>query len=157
MSDSVQMSDTTTGPHGVEEELRQLVWERVAAVRTKDLAPLAARHAPDVVMFDALPPLSSRGSAAVADKTQAWFDGYAGDIGYDVRDLHVHADGDVGFCSFLYHVTGTLTSGAEIDMWVRATLGCRRTDGHWLIVHDHESVPFDPTTGQALASLRPTD
>jgi hypothetical protein len=43
-----------------------------------------------------------------------------------------------------------LKTGAEVSMWVRATLGCRR-----LIVHDHESVPFDAETGQALISLNP--
>jgi ketosteroid isomerase-like protein len=48
-----------------------------------------------------------------------------------------------------------LHSGAAVDMWVRATLDCRRVDGRWLIVHDHESVPFDPGTGRALISLRP--
>jgi len=40
-------------------------------------------------------------------------------------------------------------------MWVRATLCCRRVDGTWRIVHDHESVPFDPATGRAEISLRP--
>ena len=40
-------------------------------------------------------------------------------------------------------------------MWVRATLGCRRLDGRWLVVHDHESVPVDPGTGAALLGLAP--
>lgn len=62
---------------------------------------------------------------------------------------------DLGFCSFVYHVGGTLVSGDAVDMWVRATLCCRRFDGTWRIVHDHESVPFDPETGQAQIGLRP--
>jgi ketosteroid isomerase-like protein len=106
-------------------------------------------------MFNVLPPLSSRGNTAVEGATRAWFDAYASDIGYEVRDLLVTVDGDVGFCSFLYHVTGTLNAGGDVDMWVRATLGCQRIDGQWLIVHDHESVPFDAATGQALTSLKP--
>jgi uncharacterized protein (TIGR02246 family) len=138
-----------------EQELRELVQERVAAVRAKDPAPLAGRQDPDVITFNVLPPLQLHGSSAVADQTQAWFDAYATDIGYEVRDLHVTADGDVGFCSFLYHVTGTLAAGGEVDMWVRATLCCRRAEGRWLITHDHESVPFDPASGQALISLSP--
>jgi hypothetical protein len=40
-----------------------------------------------------------------------------------------------------------------VDMWVRATLVCRRQDGSWRIVHDHESVPFDTGTGKALIDL----
>lgn len=149
------MSDVGEERNGAEEELRQVVLERVDAVHAKDPKPLAARQAPDVVAFDVLPPLHSRGSEAVEEKTQAWFDSYAGEIGYEVRDLHIAADGDVGFCSFVYHVSGTLVSGNEVDMWVRATLGCRRIDGEWLITHDHESVPFDPASGQALIDLHP--
>jgi ketosteroid isomerase-like protein len=38
---------------------------------------------------------------------------------------------------------------------VRATLVCKRFDGRWLVVHDHESVPFDPATGFALTDLQP--
>ena len=135
--------------------LRELVAERVAAVANKDAATLAARQHPDVITYNVLPPLHARGSEAVEAATAAWFASYDGPIGYDVSDLNVTAEGDVGFCSFLYHVTGTLKSGDVVDMWVRATLGCVRTGGRWLITHDHESVPFDPATGQALVSLTP--
>lgn len=44
---------------------------------------------------------------------------------------------------------------AWFDGYKGATLGCRRIDGRWLIVHDHESVPFDPASGQALIDLEP--
>lgn len=94
-----------------EQQLRDVVEERVAAVRAKDPVPLADRQDPDVITFNVLPPLHSRGSAAIADQTRAWFDLYACDIGYEVHDLDVTADGDVGFCSFLYHVSGTLNAG----------------------------------------------
>jgi ketosteroid isomerase-like protein len=69
--------------------------------------------------------------------------------------VQVSAGGDLGFCSFLYHVGGTLKTGDDVNMWVRATLVCRRIDGRWRIAHDHESVPFDPATGQALLNLAP--
>ena len=46
-------------------------------------------------------------------------------------------------------------NGRQVDMWVRATLGCRKIDGNWRIIHDQESVPFDPATGQAQISLPP--
>jgi ketosteroid isomerase-like protein len=138
-----------------EAEIRAIVEERIAAVQTKDLAPLEARQHAAVLSFDVLPPLQRRGSAAISERTQDWFDSYASDIGYEVHDLQVTVDGDVGFCSFLYHVTGTLEDGTEVSMWVRATLGCQRIDRRWLITHDHESVPFDPATGQALIDLAP--
>ena len=138
-----------------EQQLRDLIDERVAAVHAKDPGPLAARQHPDVVSFNVLPPLTVRGSEAVQRQTQDWFDAYPGPIGYEVSDVAVEADGDLGWCRFVYHVSGTLATGDDVDMWVRASLTCRRVDGEWLIVHDHESVPFDPSTGQALLDLAP--
>jgi ketosteroid isomerase-like protein len=138
-----------------EAELREVIAERVTAVLAKNPGPLAERQADDIVLFDVLPPLFSNGKADVVDKTQAWFNGYASDIGYEVHELGVRAEGDLGFCWFAYHVTGTLQSGDEVDMWVRASLCCQKSGGEWKIVHDHESVPFDPSTGQAAIDLAP--
>jgi ketosteroid isomerase-like protein len=138
-----------------ERELRDLIDERVRAVRERDTATLDAHPAEDVITFDVLPPLNSRGNQATADRLQAWFDGYDGPIDYSAHDVQASAQGDLGFCSYLYHVGGTLKTGDQVNMWVRATLCCRRIDGRWRIVHDHESVPFDPATGQALISLEP--
>jgi uncharacterized protein (TIGR02246 family) len=138
-----------------EQQIRAIIDERVAAVRAKRLEPLAARQCDEIVTFDVLPPLNARGKDAVAEKTQAWFDAYASDIGYDVQQLEIHASEDVAFCSFVYRVSGTLASGDPVNMWVRATLGLRRFDGDWRIVHDHESVPWDPQTGQGVIDLSP--
>jgi uncharacterized protein (TIGR02246 family) len=139
----------------VEDEVRALIDERVAAVKAKDPGPLAERLADAIVTFDVLPPLNARGKEAVEERAQGWFDGYATPIGYDVQQLEIHADGDVAFCSFLYHVTGVLTAGDAVSMWVRATLGLRRLDGEWRIVHEHESVPWDPETGQGVIDAPP--
>jgi len=154
MTDNATNGNATSATPA-ERELRDLVAERVAAVHARDAATLAARPADDVITFDVLPPLNTHGSATVAEHMREWFDGYDGDIGYDVHQLHVSAENDLGFCSFLYNVSGTLKTGDVIDMWVRATSCCRRVDGTWPIVHDHESVPFDPATGRAEISLRP--
>jgi len=139
------------------QELRDLIEERVAAVARRDAETLAARHAADVLAFNVLPPLRLQGADQVAPQTEAWFDGYANGPGYEIRDLHVDADGDLGYCAYLYHVTGKLRSGEEVSMWVRATLVCRKRNGRWIIVHDHESIPWDPKTGQGLAGLDPDE
>ncbi len=59
-----------------EQELRDLVDERMHAVCDRDSATLAARPTDDVTTFDVLPPLNSRGSQAIADHMEQWFDGY---------------------------------------------------------------------------------
>lgn len=149
------MNDVNDTNDDAVQAIRDLVAERVRAVKAKDPEPLAHQQADDIITFDVLPPLRSHGVDAVAAKTQSWFDGYDGDIDYDVRELAVTAAGELGFCSYVYHVGGTLVSGNAVDMWARATLCCRRIDGTWRIVHDHESVPFDPETGQAQIGLQP--
>ena len=130
--------------------IRELLDARIAAVKAKDVDALASLLASNLESFPVLPPHRADGRQPALDAARAWFDGYASDIGYDVHDLSVTATGDVGFASFLYRVTGTLNDGAEVDMWVRATLGFERHDGRWIVTHDHESVPWDPETGQGL-------
>jgi ketosteroid isomerase-like protein len=97
-----------------EAEIRAIVEERIAAGQTKDLAPLEARQHAEVLGFDVLPPLQRRGSAAISERTQAWFDSYASDIGYEVHDLQVTVDGDVGFCSFLHRDAGGRDRGQHV-------------------------------------------
>ncbi|MWV51432.1 SgcJ/EcaC family oxidoreductase (plasmid) [Rathayibacter sp. VKM Ac-2803] len=136
-------------------ELRTLIDERVQAIASRDAQYLADAQDPEILAFNVLPPLRLRGSDQVAEQTRAWFDGYADGPGYEVHDLRIDVDGSVGATAFLYHVTGTLLSGDEVSMWVRATLVWKKIDGRWRIVHDHESIPWDPSTGQGLASLEP--
>jgi len=90
------------------------------------------------------------GRDAVLETTHDWFAGYASPIGYAVHDLSSHASGGVGWCTLRCRGTGTLTTDDDVDMWVRATLGCARRDGRWRVTHDHESVPWDPTTGRGV-------
>lgn len=132
-----------------------LVESRVAAVAAKDVETLIAQFAEDVTLFDALGELSDRGVAAERARLEAWFGAYRSEIGLRIRDLEVAVGGDVAFAHFLFQVSGTMVDGTEVRMWVRATLGLRRSEAGWKIVHEHSSVPFDGTTGQARTALVP--
>ncbi|HEY5784533.1 MAG TPA: nuclear transport factor 2 family protein [Microlunatus sp.] len=138
-------------------ELEQLIEERVAAVRRQDAATLLQQHDDQVLTFPLLPPTASRGREAIGASLDRWFEGYADGPGYEVHDLVVEAADDLGCCAFFYHVTGTLTTGDIVDMWVRSTVVFRRQNEGWRLVHAHESVPFDAATGRALISERPPE
>jgi len=69
--------------------------------------------------------------------------------------LEITTGNDVAFCHYLYRVSGTLKGGGKINMWVRATVCFRQTDGKWMIVHEHQSVPFDVEMGKASLNLQP--
>jgi uncharacterized protein (TIGR02246 family) len=136
-------------------ELQALIDERVAAIAARDGNRLKARHQADILAFNVLPPLKLVGNTEIDAQTRAWFEAYRNGPHYRVHDLHIDAERDLGYCAFIYHVSGTLATGDDVSMAVRATLVCKRIDGEWFIVHDHESVPFDPATGTALTDLQP--
>ena len=138
-----------------EARIRELVEERVRAIRDKDVDALMRGHAPEVVMFDALDPLRYVGSEAVGERAAQWLSWYRGPVGYEVRDLSVTAGGEAAFCHYLYRVTGTMTNGREVDMWVRSTLCFRKEGGDWIVAHEHTSVPFDAESGKASVDLKP--
>ncbi|SEF21931.1 Ketosteroid isomerase homolog [Amycolatopsis pretoriensis] len=125
--------------------LTALVESRVAAVAAKDVETLVAQYAEDVTLFDALGPLRDTGRDVERNRLRAWFGGYRTAIDLRIRDLEVVAGGDAGFAHFVFQVRGTMTDGTEVDMAVRATIGFRRGEDGWKIVHEHSSVPLTPS------------
>ena len=134
-----------------EAQIRALLDDRVRAVAAGDVESLAARLGEDIDSFGVTPPSRSVGKDDLVEGLQAWLDGYSSTIDYRVHDLTVASEGGLAVAAFRYRVTGTLRAGPDVDMWVRATAVLRRgDDGSWVIVHQHESVPWDPETGQGV-------
>ena len=140
-----------------EAEIRALIDAQARAIRAKDIDGSVARYAPDVMLFDVVNPLRSSGSDALRQRLSQWFASFDGPIGYELRDLNIAAGDDVGFSHGLNRVRATTTDGRQLDMWWRATVGYRKIDGAWRITHQHASVPFDVTSGQASLHLRPEE
>ena len=137
--------------------IRTLVDAWIRAMRTKNADAVVSFFAPDNVMFVMEPPLQSvSGSSPGKKGVEEWFASFEGPLGYDVRDLRVHAGRDVAFCHGLNHLTGTKVDGEKVDLWFRETLCFVKLDGAWRIVHEHESVPFDMDgSGRAALDLTP--
>jgi ketosteroid isomerase-like protein len=138
-----------------EPEIRTLVDSRSEAIRMKDVDRLMSHYSPDIVYFDAVPPLQYAGSAVLRDRFRQWFDSYESGIRQDVRDLNIVVSGDIAVAFMLIRTGGTLENGSEIESWVRATSCCRRSNLTWLITHEHVSVPVDPGSGRAATGLAP--
>lgn len=135
--------------------IRQRVEDCAKAVSAKDIEGVMSLYAPNIVSFDVDPPLRYSGSD---NKRRAWqklFAAHTGPIDYEVCDLNVTTNGELAFVHSLNHLNGTLASGHVTDLWVRWTACFRRTDGVWLVVHDHVSVPADLKSGQAVLNLTP--
>jgi ketosteroid isomerase-like protein len=135
--------------------IRQRVADLVKALNAKDIEGVMSLYAPNLVSFDLAPPLRYVGAH---NKRRAWqeaFAAFAGPIAYEVRDLDVTTHGELAFVHSLNHITVTLASGQNIDLWLRWTACFRRIDGVWLVVHDHVSVPADLEHGRAVLNLTP--
>lgn len=78
-----------------------------------------------------------------------------GPIVFEIHDLNITAGDDVAFCHFLNRCGGTGENGEEQAAWMRATVCYRKTNGRWLVVHEHFSAPFDMESGKALFDLQP--
>jgi uncharacterized protein (TIGR02246 family) len=136
-------------------EIRALIEQQAEAIRAKDIDGCLSSYAPDVLLFDVVNPLLSRGSEAARKRLAAWFASFAGPIGYEVRDLAIAAGDDVAFCHSVKHVSATTAKGQSLDMWWRATICLRKVDGAWQVTHEHASVPFDAASGRASLDLEP--
>lgn len=64
---------TGSGKATDEAQIRELIENRVKAVRDKDIDALMANHAPDALSFDALNPLQYVGADKVRERAEQWF------------------------------------------------------------------------------------
>lgn len=124
-----------------ETQVREHLEALARALRAKDIASLMPHYSPDVAVFDLLP-LQTLGADAYRKNFAAWFAAVQGPIDYEMRDLRVQVCGDVAFCHYLGHVRATRTSGQNNDYQVRVTASLRKTNGRWLVTHEHISLPF---------------
>lgn len=140
-----------------EQDIRALIDAQVDAFRHKDAAAAVATLAEEVVAFEMIPPLVLPPEMARSKQAMAgWFAGWEGPVNVEIRDLVIHAGGDVAFAHSLNRLSGTRLGGGITDIWMRSTLGFRRTADGWRIVHGHSSVPFDPAEGfRARLDLKP--
>lgn len=138
-----------------EVRIRTLIDDRIKAICVKDINGAVSSSAPDILSFDVVNPLQYAGSSALKKRVENWFSLFQGPIGFEIFDLNITAGSDVAFSYSLNRVMGTTTDGKKIEMYWRATVCYRKIDGKWIVMHEHNSVPFDPETGRASLNLKP--
>lgn len=128
-----------------EAQIRQLIAEQEAAMRSGDAQALVDRYAPEVLVYDLAPPLRKSGPEVLdPDGLRKWFAGFGGGVHFDVRDLQVTVGGDVAYCHSLNRLAATpLGEPGGFELWFRSTVCFRRIDGRWRVTHEHTSTPFD--------------
>lgn len=124
-----------------EAAIRDLLTSWAAAVRAMNLEAVLAHHAADISMFDVPPPFESRGIRAYADTWKLFYSAQPEPVAFDIKRLDVVAGADVGFAYALMQCAELAPDGRRVPLDFRLTVGLRKIDGHWTIVHEHHSVP----------------
>jgi ketosteroid isomerase-like protein len=112
-------------------------------------------YAPDVFVFDLVPPRQYVGAAAYRQDWKETFAGFKGPIKFEMSDLVLSTDGNIAYGHSIQHVSGIDAKGAPSDLTVRVTDVYRKKNGKWLIVHEHVSVPVDLATLKADPTSKP--
>jgi ketosteroid isomerase-like protein len=121
--------------------VQTLLHSRVEASETKDIDQLMSLYSPDIVYYDVVQPLEFTGSEDVRRNFLRWFGEYDGPISLETHELNVAIDNDVAFAHMLHVDSGKRKNGIEGAVWIRSTVCCRRSNGKWLITHEHISMP----------------
>jgi ketosteroid isomerase-like protein len=137
--------------------IRALEERLAAAVNAGDVNAIMKNYVPDqsLVVFDVVPPRQYLGAEAYRKDWVDFLAIFKGPPKYDITDLAIVAEGNLGFSHSIQRVQGTDTKGQPLDLTVRVTDGYRKIGGNWLIVLEHVSVPVDLTTGKPDLSSKP--
>jgi uncharacterized protein (TIGR02246 family) len=135
---------SATGPSAATRDeaiLRDLIAKWAQAVRNEDLAGIRADHDPNILMFDVPPPLLSRGLEAYMATWQIFYPSQARPIEFYIEEVEFTASNEVAFATGIGRCSDIERNREKTDLKFRLTIGFRKQDGRWRIVHEHHSVP----------------
>lgn len=139
-----------------EEQIHALRTEWLEAAQSRDLDRIMATYypGPDYLAFDVMPPFSFDGWDTFRAHWERFFAMFDADPIFERADTRLHCSGDVAFSSGFTRFAATV-GGKPIDLWTRETLGYRKFEGEWRIIHDHVSVPIDLETHIGVTDFQP--
>jgi ketosteroid isomerase-like protein len=121
--------------------IRELITNWTAAVRAKDLQGIMAHHDDNLIMFDVPAPIESRGMKAYKKTWDLFYSAQPEPITFDIKRLDIVAGSDVAFAVALMQCAEFDKDGPRVPFDFRLTVGLRKINGQWTIMHEHHSVP----------------
>lgn len=140
-----------------EAEIRRMIaaWSR--AVEAKDVDGILADYAPEVVLYDAIPPYKAVGVEAIRAAWEGCFPYFPERFRSEHRDLKVYVSGDTALVFALHHFVPEPADHPCGQTWMRVTAGYQRIEGRWRVVHEHVSIPFNPMSNEAWYIRHPDE
>lgn len=129
-----------------EQAIRELFTGWVEAIQAQDLKGVLVDHDSDIVMFDVPPPYD--GVRGIDDYRKSWspfFEWINQGAQFQLLELDVTAGNDVAFAYALLRCGTQADFDTNPDNRLRVTVGLRKVDGRWVVVHEHHSFPMTDT------------
>jgi len=124
-----------------ESEIRALIERWARAVREEDRAIIRHDHDPDILMFDVPPPFLSQGLDAYMETWETFFSSAEKPVAFDFHDVNVTCGAEVAFATAVGKCVTTDPHGKREPLDFRLTMGLRKIDGRWRVMHEHHSLP----------------
>jgi len=124
-------------------EIQALIERWAKAVREEDRSGIRADHDSEMLMFDVPPPFLSRGLDAYMATWEEFLSCSQRPVAFDFYDVEITAGGDVAFATAVGQCTSAGANGQREPLEFRLTMGLRKIDGRWCIMHEHHSLPAE--------------
>lgn len=131
------------------QQIQDLMTRWRDALEQRDVAAMMQDYASDAVLFDACPPYKTVGVEAIRQVWENCLPYFPDEFRSEHRDLTIHIDRDIAFVYGLHHFVPTPADHPCGQTWMRLSIGLRRIDGAWKVVHEHVSIPFNPMNREA--------
>ena len=121
-----------------EVQIRKLINDWAKATREGDDDAVLSNHASDLLIFDVLAPLQYKGAEAYRKSWDEWRPTDDVDEAlFEIHELGITAGETVAFAHCLIECGKKPNSD-----WVRTTFCLQKSDGKWMITHQHGSMPI---------------
>jgi uncharacterized protein (TIGR02246 family) len=118
------------------------------AFQKKDVNRIMAVYAPDVFVFDVIPPRQYPTWDAYKKDWEDLFVQFPGPVTNSISELNITVVGSVAYDRYISDGTVTAKDGSKAHLVIRSTDVLKKSNGKWQIVQEHNSVPVDLATGK---------
>jgi uncharacterized protein (TIGR02246 family) len=124
-----------------EAQIRGLIERWAKAVREENRAAIRADHDPEILMFDVPRPFLSRGLDAYMATWEMFFRSNEKPATFDFHDVEITCGQNVAFATAIGNCVDIDSNGKREPLEFRLTMGLRKIDEKWRVMHEHHSLP----------------
>lgn len=119
-------------------EIQSVIHHWVKSIQQKDMEGILQNHSDDILMFDVPIPLQSKGLKEYRETWELFYQySNGGKDSFQLEKLQITASDTVAFCTALIKLSNNPKPQC------RLTIGLKKINNQWMIVHEHHSAPHE--------------